>query len=64
MNVSPANIFDLKDRQVRASKGYLTFRLYEDGWLVRHTMYAGGQEKIEGADVWTACRFANDRLGA
>jgi len=58
---TPGNIFDWRDRQFVAHKGYLTFRLYEDGWLVRFTPFEGKPESIEGADIWTACRFANDR---
>ena len=63
--ITPTNIFDLRDRQIASPKGYLTFRLYEDGWLVRFTPFdgvEGGTARIKGADVWTACRFANDHL--
>ncbi len=62
MVITPRNIFDYRDRQIEAKDGYLTFRLYGDGWLVRYTPDAGPQERIEGVDVWTACRFANERL--
>lgn len=64
MTITPGNIFDWRDRQLSAPKGYLTFRLYSDGWLVRYTPFQGQNEKIEAADVYSACRFANDRLGA
>lgn len=58
---TPQNIFNYRDRQVDAKDGYLTFRLYEDGWLVRYTPFSGQQVKIEGVDVFAACRFANER---
>lgn len=62
---NPRNIFDWKDRQHQSPKGYLTFRLYQDGWLVRFTPYDqnSAPQKLEGADVWTACRWANERNG-
>ena len=60
--ITPHNIFDYLDRQIEAKNGHLTFRLYADGWLVRYTPFEGKQVKIEGVDVWNACRFANDRL--
>ena len=64
MTITPSNIFDHKDRQLQASKGYLTFRLYPDGWLVRFTPYLEGSkpETLNSADVYAACAFANDRL--
>ena len=60
--LDPYNIFRFKNRQERVTKGYLTFRLYEDGWLIRFTPDEGLPVSIEGADVYSACRFANDRL--
>jgi hypothetical protein len=66
---TPSNIFDWRDRQYRAAHGYLTFRLYSDGWMVRFTPYeydttaeaAQFSETREGLDVYSACAFANDR---
>ena len=64
MDFNPTTIFDWRDRQYTARSGYLTFRLYNDGWLVRYTPFDSTQQttKIEGADIWTACRFANDHV--
>lgn len=66
MNFTPHNIFDYRDREYAAKYGYLTFRLYADGWLVRFTPFdntAGiRRETIEGQDVTAACAFANARL--
>ena len=59
---TPHNIFQFKDRQVSVRHGYLTLRLYGDGWLVRYTPDEGVPVSIEGADVFSACRFANDRI--
>jgi hypothetical protein len=62
---TPKSIFDWKDRQYETGKGYLTFRLYASGWLVRFTPFGtppAKQEKIEDVDVLTACRWANDRV--
>lgn len=48
MNWTPANIFDVRDRKVRARDGTThVVKLYADGWAI-----AGH----EGLDVWTACR--------
>jgi len=62
--LTPANIFDYRDRQIEGKGGHLTFRLYGSGWLVRWTPYEEStpRQKIEDADVLSACRFANDRL--
>ncbi len=60
MTFTPHNLFDWKDRQYQGARGLLTFRCYPDGWLVRYTPYAGDQHtKLEGADIWQACAFAN-----
>ena len=64
MTFSPTTIFDWRDRQFRTHDGYLTFRLYESGWLVRFTPFdaAGAASSIEGVDVSTACWFANTHV--
>lgn len=62
MMITPHNIFDYRDRQINAKNGYITFRLYEDGWLVRYTPFTGQPVTIEGQDVFSACAFANQRL--
>ena len=64
MTITPQTIFQYRDQQLRGPKGYLTFRLYSDGWLVRHTPYTEGikSESVDAADVYSACAFANDRL--
>ena len=59
---TPHNIFLFKDRQERVTKGFLTFKLFSDGWLVRFTPDEGLPVSAEGVDVYSACRFANDRL--
>jgi len=56
------NILDWRDRQFQAARGHLTFRLFEDGWMIRFTPFNGKSEAVEGLDILTACRFANDRL--
>jgi hypothetical protein len=55
------NIFDWRDREYRTPDGTLTFRLYEDGWLVRYTPFdvSHSVQKVEGQEVGAACYFAN-----
>lgn len=60
MTFTTSTLADHLDRQVTVRSGYLTFRLYADGWLVRFTPFAGRPEKIDGADAETACRFATE----
>jgi hypothetical protein len=64
MTITPSNIFDWRDRELRVPKGCITFRLYSDGWLVRFTPFDASlpTAKIEAADVFNACYFANERL--
>ena len=65
MIFTPQNIFAYRDRQYAAQYGYLTFRLYPDGWLVRFTPFdetAGSRrESVEGQPIEAACAFANER---
>ena len=65
MNFTPNNLLDWRDRKYRGKRGILTFRLYAHGWLVTYSPDADPtqRETIEGVDIWTACRFANDREG-
>ncbi len=58
-----AKLTDHLNRQVAVKNGYLTFRLYQDGWLVRFTPFKGQPIKIESADIETACQFANSMVG-
>ena len=62
MEFTPNNIADWKDRQLAIDTGYLSFRVYANGWQVRYTPFdkwENNTETIFGADVGSACRFAN-----
>ncbi len=64
MQLTPYGISDWCDRELVAPRGYLTFRLYAAGWLVRFVPFdpTCRVEKIEGVDARSACDFANDKL--
>lgn len=63
MNITPSNIWDWKDRELRTNHGHLVFRLFASGWTVRFNPYAGEQVKVEDTDIWNACAFANYHIG-
>ena len=62
------NLLDYRGSNCPVPLGRLTFRLYADGWMISFEPYSDtagvSRQKIEGAAIWDACRFANDCLGA
>lgn len=64
MQLTPRTIVDWRDRELKTSRGYLTFRRYISGWLVRFVPFdpAHTVEEIERVDARAACDFANERL--
>lgn len=63
MTFDAANLLDWRDREFKAPKGILTFRLYDTGWLVRFTPFDAALkvEKVEDTDIIRACGFANEK---
>jgi hypothetical protein len=58
----PSNIFDYMGVPVQVPEGQLLCKLYSDGWTVQFIPSGNiSGSKLEGVDVWTACRFLNDR---